>query len=66
MRRRAAPPASTGPAGLTRRDFLILGTAAGVGIGFTTSTPSAVAATPVAPAAAAAPEREHRTLLGVL
>lgn len=65
--RRAPSPATTAAVGLTRRDFLLIGAAAGVGIGLTGSSPTAAAAQPVAPAAAAAaPERPHRTLLGVL
>lgn len=65
--RRASTPAST-DVGLSRRDFLIVGAAAGIGIGLTGSAPTAAAqpAPAAPPAAAAAPERPHRTLLGVL
>jgi hypothetical protein len=65
MRRDPSPaPEPTG--GLSRRTFLLVGAAAGVGIGLSTSAPTSAAAQPAAPSAVTIPERPHRTLLGVL
>jgi hypothetical protein len=66
MRRRAPSSPAAVTTGLTRRTFLAVGAAIGVGIGLTTSPPAAAVAPPGAPATAAAAERPHRTLLGVL
>jgi hypothetical protein len=64
--RRATSPAPAGAGGLTRRDFLIIGAATGVGVGLASASPTPVAAQPAVASAPAVPERAHRTLLGVL
>ena len=66
MRRRAPSSSVVVTTGLTRRTFLTVGAAIGVGIGLTTSPPAAAVAPPAVATLAAAAERPHRTLLGVL
>lgn len=66
MRRRAPSSPAAVTTGLSRRTFLIVGAAVGVGIGLTASPPAAAVGPPDVPATAAAAERPHRTLLGVL
>ncbi len=57
-------PKSPTRAGLSRRTFLLIGTASGIALTLASPPAPAVAAPDVA--AAAATDRPHRTLLGLL
>lgn len=62
----SATPSPAAPSGPTRRAVILTGGALGVLAGLGILRPARAEAVPAAPASAAANERPHRTLLGVL
>ncbi|MBN9140942.1 MAG: hypothetical protein J0H23_08970 [Micrococcales bacterium] len=62
----SAAPSPDAPSGPTRRAVILTGGALGVLAGLGVLRPTRAEAAPAAPASAAATERPHRTLLGVL
>lgn len=64
---RENPPPNAAPsAGVSRRTFIQIGSAIGAVAALTSVAPPPANAVAAVPAAAAAAERPHRTLLGVL